>query len=443
MQEYHQVSGSSGADGRKTIRQAAATIRGGGENPSSESLNAESSSFEQLPLIGAVAGAKRPALLMLSHCVPDPMGTADRARAWQMLRLASQTHDVHLACIKDEPVHLNQWRKVQSQTDTIVVEDCPARRELYGRGLSLIAPNVSDQVRMTSALRRQVRLMRKDHRFDAVMCMHPGLWPLAERVRANVRVCDLYQPLSMAHDMISQRSNSYARQLWHNHRAQQRAEMEQYIACRADILTVNSALAQHSFINRHCHSIVVPDAVDLGYFQLPIHAIHPETPQVVLHGNWRSRSFWRSKSWFTDEIWPRIKQAVPQAVLTCSGPALSPATVSRLSGASVVVSSLQEIAQAVWPTLQAMAMARPVIASSNAISDLNVKHGEHLLMPKLDRDWVDLCVDSLRNTAMRLQLARGARNFIQQNCPIKTTGMELSYVMARRISDVPIYAQAA
>jgi hypothetical protein len=360
-----------------------------------------------------------------------------------MLRLASQTHDVHLACIKDEPVHLNQWRQVNSQTHTIVVEDCPARREALGRGLSMIAPNISDQVRMTSALRRQVRLMRKDVRFDAVMCMHPGLWPLAERVRANVRVCDLYQPLSLAHELIAQRSNSYTRQLWHNHRAHQRAEMEQYIACRADILTVNSPLAQHTFLNHHCHSLVVPDAVDLGYFKLPLHAMQPELPQVVLHGNWHSRGFWRAKGWFIDEIWPRIKQAVPQAVLTCSGPALSSATVHRLSGASVVVSSLSEIAQTVWPTLQAMAMARPVIASSDTICDLGVKHGEHLLMPKLDRDWVDLCVDSLRSTAMRLQLARGARSFIQQHCPIKTTGMELSYVMARRISDIPKYAQAA
>lgn len=442
MQEFHQECGSSGAVGRKTIRQAA--TRGGGENPSPDSFEQPTlSELDSMPLIGTSSGGKRPSLLMLSHCVPDPMGTADRARAWQMLRLASQTHDVHLACIKDEPVHLNQWRKVHSQTHTIVVEDCPMRREWLSYGLSYIAPNISDQVRMTSALRRQVRLMRKDNRYDAVMCMHPGLWPLAERVRANVRVCDMYQPMSMAHDLIAQKSNSYAKQTWHHHRAHQRAEMEQYIACRTDILTVNSALAQHSFLDRHCHSIVVPDAVDLGYFNLPMHVNQPEIPQVVLHGNWRSKSFWRSKSWFTDEIWPRIKQSVPNAVLTCSGPALSPATVHRLSGASIVVSSLQEIAQAVWPTLQAMAMARPVIASSTSVCDLGVKHGEHLLMPRLDRDWVDLCVDSLRNTAMRLQLARGARNFIQQHCPIKTTGMELSYVMARRIQDVPIYAQAA
>lgn len=442
MQEYHQERGSSGAVGRKTIRQAAK--RGGGENPSRQSVTSTTTPVvEQLPLTCASSRRKRPALLMLSHCVPDPMGTADRARAWQMLRLASQTHDVHLACIKDEPVHLNQWRQVHSQTHTIVVEASPWRRETMGRGLSLIAPNVSDQVRMTSALRRQVRMMRKDHRYDAVMCMHPGLWHLAERVRANVRVCDLYQPMSLAHAMIARQSNSYARQLWHNHRAHQRAEVEQYIACRADILTVNSTLAQHNFIDRHCHSLVVPDAVDLGYFKLPLSAMQHEAPQVVLHGNWRSRSFWRAKGWFTDEIWPRIKQAVPHAVLTFSGPALSWATVHRLGSASVVVSSLPEISQAVWPTLQAMAMARPVIASSDTICDLGVKHGEHLLMPKLDRDWVDLCVDSLRNTAMRLQLARGARNFIQQHCPIKTTGMELSYVMARRISDVPLYAQAA
>lgn len=441
MQEYKTKRNQSGADGRKPVRQATAQ-RGGGENlhPQQQSIH---STQDQLPLIGANIGQKRPALLMLSHCVPDPMGTVDRARAWQMLRLASQTHDVHLACIMDEPVHLNQWRQVHSQTQTIVVENCPIRREAYSRSMSFFASNISDQVRMTSALRRQVRMMRKDTRFDAVMCMHPGLWPLAERVRANVRVCDLYQPLSMTHELIAQRSNSFTKQLWHNHRAHQRAQMEQYIARRADILTVNSALAQHTFLDHHCHSMVVPDAVDLGYFKMPTHESQDNTPQVVLHGNWRSRSFWRAKGWFTHDIWPRIKDAVPNAELTFSGPALSPATADRLSYASVVVSSLTEISRAVWPTLQAMAMARPVIASPTSIEGLDLKHGEHLLMPRSDRDWVDLCVDSLRSTAMRLQLARGARHFIQQNCLIKTTGMQLSYAMARHVSDIPGYAQAA
>ena len=441
MREFERDYGMDGAVERKTIRHA--TQRGGGEKLATGKLASSPSNLEELPLIGIKAGRNRPALLMLSHCVPDPMGTADRARAWQMLRLASQTHDVHLACIMDEPVHLDQWRQVHSQTHTIVVENCPFRREAVSRGLSLFAPNISDQVRMTSALRRQVRMLRKDHRFDAVMCMHPGLWPLAERVRANVRVCDLYQPLSMAHALVAQRSSNIARQFWHNQRAGQRQEMEQYIARRADILTVNSALAQHAFLDQKCHSLIVADAVDLGYFKLPIHAAQSEIPQVVLHGDWHNRGFWRAKNWFTEEIWPKIKTAVPQAVLTCSGPALSPATANRLSYASVVVSSLTEISQAVWPTLQAMAMARPVIASPASLSDMGARHGEHLLIPKLDRDWVDLCVDSLRNSAMRLQLARGARHFIQQHCPVKTTGMELSYVMARRINDIPNYAQAA
>ncbi len=380
---------------------------------------------------------------MLSHCVPDPMGTADRARAWQMLRLAGQTHQVHLACLMDEPVHMDQWRHVDSQAKTIVIEATSANQQWLSRLIETVNPNRADQICMTHVLRHHVRAMRRDHRFDAVLCTHPGLWSLAERVRANVRVCDLYTPASLIHHISAEQTKNPATRWRQTQLAQHRLKIEQYIARRTDILCVNSELAQQPFLNHHAKAIVVPDAVDLGYFKLPIHDQMPPAPQVVLHGNWHSRSFRHAKNWFTEQVWPQIQSAVPKAVLQCSGPALSPATIHRLSDASVIVSSMTKRSQGIWPTLQAMAMARPVIAPERSLGNLEVRHGEHMLIPRFKKDWVDLCVDSLRSTAMRLQLARGGRGFVQEHCPIEQTGAALSFALAKHVNQIPAFAKAA
>jgi hypothetical protein len=60
--------------------------------------------------MGIIAGQIKPSLLMLCHCVPDPVGHTERARAWQLLKLTSQHYRVFLAAVADGPVSLTQWR---------------------------------------------------------------------------------------------------------------------------------------------------------------------------------------------------------------------------------------------------------------------------------------------------------------------------------------------
>jgi len=120
-------------------------------------------------------------------------------------------------------------------------------------------------------------------------------------------------------------------------------------------------------------------------------------------------------------VWPTVREAVPEAKLART----NARTLDALRDASVVVSPEPDPGRARWPVLQAMALERAVIAPQQAVGEMGVRHGEHLLLTRQERDWTEMCVESLRSAKVRSQLSRGARAFVERYCPIVSTGHEL------------------
>lgn len=75
---------------------------------------------------------RKPTLLMLSHCVPDAVGTPQRTRTWQLLRLVSQSYQVRLAALADGPVSLEQWRAISAYAQSVVFEPIRAPADGWG-----------------------------------------------------------------------------------------------------------------------------------------------------------------------------------------------------------------------------------------------------------------------------------------------------------------------
>lgn len=62
------------------------------------------------------------AVLMLSHCVPQPEGSAERVEAWRLLNEAASRGRVYLACVHDGPASLLEWRRLTWLAEAIVLE---------------------------------------------------------------------------------------------------------------------------------------------------------------------------------------------------------------------------------------------------------------------------------------------------------------------------------
>ncbi|MCX5659923.1 MAG: hypothetical protein NTW19_09400 [Planctomycetota bacterium] len=335
---------------------------------------------------------KQPTLLMLSHCVPDALGNAARARVWQLLRLVSRSYKVHLACRMDGPIRLDQWRAARGLTGRLAMQ-MPATRlhpfDWFRRQLApTLGSELGDIVPESGA--------------DVVLCTHPALMADSQRVDARFKVCDVDAPASA----------------WALGAARQPGLSPERLAETFDLLTTGHASYLEEARLLHRPAIVLPDAVDLASFPLqPSAAVaEPPAPLLLFHANWQGPAAQEPFTWFRRNVWPAVQQAVPEATFarTPSAHEIGAAgSADLLRAASLVVLPEGNPRLARWPVMQAMASQRPVIANASAVEDLGARDGVHLLTAARERDWSRLCIESLRSARIRLKLALGARAFLE------------------------------
>jgi hypothetical protein len=283
-----------------------------------------------------------------------------------LLRHATQTHRVHLLCLHDAPVCLAQWRAVNDIVDRIVLESS----SLMGGP----TPNTS----------RVVNVWQRDTSYDAALATHPMWRRQLQIARAARRFADL--PLSV--DVQSRHANATARLC-----------DRVFVTCARDAMRIDTNAIT-----------ILPQAIDLPYFDRLLR--DESQPTLAIHTGQPGRSR-AARQRFVHRIWPKVRAAVPQAQL------------GDVRSASVVVAPGTSGQGARWSTMQAMAMARAVVATHDAAVDIGARHGEELLLARHDRDWVDHCVEALRSTTCRIALASRARRFIETHHRIAVDGRPL------------------
>jgi hypothetical protein len=391
---------------------------------------------------------------MLSHCVPDAAGDSARARAWQLLCGAASTHRVSLVTLFDGPVSLLQWRRLHRVVEAAQIETAPAWSPRFSALQRRHAASRLPGLPCTRAFIRTAEAWRdQSGSFDVLLSTHVGLWQVAQTIGANLSICDLHNRPSQAHDWLAHTESfgviGAARRAWHRTQARRFDLTERSVARQCDLIVLGQELDAHRYATEPCGKLVLPDSVDLTYFDIDAQATSParqeldgDAPKLVIHADWRHAA--RSvQGWFKRRVWPQVKQAVPQLDMVYSGPASAPATVQKLQTATVIVSPLQACDRTLWPILQAMAVARPVIAAHESSQVLEARHGEHLLTPRHERDWIEHCVEALRSASVRLQLARGARSFVESRCRNDAAAASLTAVLRKQSHGVEPLARAA
>ncbi len=141
-------------------------------------------------------GHDLPHLLMLSHCVPDPRGTPQRQRAWQLLALAAIHHHVHLLCVQDQPIHLSQWRTLAELAGRIVIGRHGSIARLWHHAKTQWPGGAASTPSLPQSLRSHVQGLAQSHPIAAALCTHPAFLESMQPL-AGVPSCGDLSPLGI------------------------------------------------------------------------------------------------------------------------------------------------------------------------------------------------------------------------------------------------------
>ena len=377
--------------------------------------------------------SQRPTVLVLTHRTPFPPDKGDRIRTFNVLRFLSPHTDVHLACLADEPVSPEQHEGMSRLAKRVGV--VPIGRSRWIRALASLAigGTASQGAFRSTGLTNLLRSWARETRYDACLLSASSLVEYMElpELRQTTAVVDLI-------DLDSQKWLDYAAagglKAWLYRREGSRLrQVEKQLSQRFRAAVVVSEVEADLYRQFGPAELVhvIPNGVDLDYFA-PQTGV-PQAMNCVFVGALDYKPNVLGASWFCQKVWPELMRRNPEARCQLVGrkPAAAIAALASIPGvdvvgqvpdvrpylasASVVIAPLQ-IARGIQnKVLEALSMAKAVVASPQAFAGIAAKAGKHLVAATEAETWVGEIEKLWKSPAERSRLGSAGREFVLAN----------------------------
>ena len=377
-------------------------------------------------------------LLFLSHRVPYPPDKGEKIRAWHILKHLARSHDVHLGCLADDPADLAQLGELRKICASVgCFEVSPALQK--GRALARMRPGrpLTIDIFDSRGLRRWVAEILSRRPIERIFAFSSAVAGYVSGQRGHLRILDMV-------DIDSEKWRAYAPYHRWPMRALYRREADTLLAVERQLVLEFDMTLFVSETEAKRFTVLAPESrdrvswvdngVDLKKFS-PTRAFPCPFPQgaanLVFTG---TMNYWPNVdavSWFVDAIFPLVKQKHPLVRFFIVG-AMPNRAVLRLSQtpnvivtgrvpdvrpfiahADVVVAPLRIARGTQNKVLEAMAMARPVVATPEAFEGLRVVRGQDLLVGNTPEAMAQFILEILENRHSALGSA--ARLAVERN----------------------------
>ena len=403
-------------------------------------------------------------VLFLAHRVPFPPDRGDKIRSHHLLAGLAKLGPVHVGTFGETVQDMAQKPLLveMARTHALIERSKPLHLAgvealLKGRAVSLTA--FDDE-----AMHRYVAKTLGNHRIDTIFVFSGQMGqyiPDSFDGRVVFDMCDVDSAKFAAYAEAGQRK-------WINRReGRLLAREEERLAARADATLLISDNEVDLFRSR----LTRPDAVSLHALSNGIDAqffdpgrvtSHPdldegEGPQIVFTGQMDYAPNIAAAEWMIAHVMPALRKTHARARFHIIGRA--PVRVLRdrhgehgvrvwgevedvrpfLKSADLVVAPLL-IARGVQnKVLEAMAMARPVVATPGAATGIDATHGEHLVISSPDPQQLLAAIDRLLADPLHARaMGEAARRFVIERMSWDQVETELAELV--RGAELPIDA---
>ena len=349
-------------------------------------------------------------LLFLAHRIPYPPDKGEKIRAWHMLDHLAKTWEVELGCLVDDPRDLDHIPTLRGRFAHVEAHQLRGRWQAAARALARLRPGLPLSLGWfhDPALAAWVRRGLAERRWDAAVVYSSAMAPYVMGPRARRpgfrRVLDMVDVDSAKWQAYAAGATPPMRLVWARE-ARTLLALERRAALDFDrTLFVSEEEARH-FVSLapDCAGRVdwVENGVDLARFDPaePRPSPYPEgAVPIVFTGTMGYRPNIEAVVWFAETVLPRLRARMPAPSFWIVGANPAPAVqaLARLPGvhvtgtvpdvrpylahATVAVAPLR-IARGIQnKVLEAMAMARPVVATTAAFEGVRATAGRDLLV---------------------------------------------------------------
>ncbi len=397
-------------------------------------------------------------LLYLVHRLPYPPNKGDKVRSYHLLKHLAQHHQVFLGTVIDDPADEAYVETVRGYcADLHIARVNPTLGKLKSLAGLLTGEALSLRFYRDAGLRDWVARVAREHRLDGVVVFSSAMGQFVPEGTGATLLVDFV-------DVDSAKWAQYAP----NHRwplswlyrreGERLLAYERALAARArrSFFVTDNEVALFTRLAPETAGAVdaVSNGVDADFFSPAPDRASPfpdpaDHQALVFTG---AMDYWPNidaVTWFVQDILPRLRRDWPQLCFYVVGRSPPPA-VQALAGPGVVVTGtvpdvrpyLQHAAVVVAPLrvargiqnkiLEAMAMARPVVAAQSCVEAIDAVAGEELLAADSVDDYVAR-VDALLRDPQRC-------------AAIGTAGRQrvlASYSWAAHLARMDIYLNAA
>jgi len=370
-------------------------------------------------------------LLYVAHRVPYPPDKGERVRAFHEITALCSHFEITLAALAHDPSDARAAECLREWCPEIILAPAGgALGRLRAAASMLAGRSATEGFFHSPRLGRQLARRAAGEPFDIAFAYCSSVLPACLRVKAKAHVIDLVDADSRKWLAYAGDSRWPVNRLYRSEaRAVGGLERQAVERCQAVFITSQAEIEALGPGAESPHVLAVGNGVDTDYFcpdpSLP--APDPQSPCLVFTGWMNYRPNVDGVCWFVREVMPPLRQRLggltfrivgrnpapkvmqlaqcPGVVVTGSVPDVRP----YLAAATAAVVPLR-IARGVQnKVLDAMAMGRPVVASSAALAGLDLTDGQEALRADSPDEWIEHILALARPASADMPSQLGAR----------------------------------
>lgn len=411
-------------------------------------------------------------VLLLTHRFPYPPNRGDRIRAYHLLRSLCEHYETSLACISDEPIADQERAHIDELCEEVWVSPLSRTQRLFrmlgglAKGHSLTTAAFHDQ-----DLQGRLNQRQAQQPWDAVLVFCSGMFPYVagQQFDDTPVIVDLVDVDSCKWRQMGSENRMPKSWIYRREFEKIRA-WEKRIHDRSNLVTLVSQDEANLFqselmLEKSGRVLGVSNGVNTEFFSPPAQfdstgATSSEEFSMVFTGVLNYYPNVSGLEWFCEKVMPQISghtqsrlqivgrfaNSVVDKLGTLPGVELVGEVADvrpYLDAADVAIAPLHLARGIQNKVLEAMAMAKPVVCTSQAAEGIVTANHRPLIIADSDEEFAQSLIQLAGDAERRRALGRSARAFVMQEFSWSSRLRPMLQAIDRLVSPNPLVSDSA